>query len=503
MNSDDQIRRMFDDVRFSGEPPMASTASDDVSRGRRHLRRRRMAAWGSGVAGATALVTGAALVVPGEDPGGPELDVAGGSAGDGMSAEQGRAGTSEESEQPTESERPPGIGEFSKTRQLLLDTAIEHFDPEQEHLPDEVTGGQQGSGADGALYVGTKLGWSVPGEDGLGLVQVAVTTPDYVESSDHAFESIAHYVGCEMDSDSCTEQDIPGTDETAWVNEGDAERNLEFGVIHERADGSLVSVGIHDLFGNNSTEPVSGVDIDLDQAFAFVTDPELQIDAAELENASEQREARERFSEPDEEELDFSRTDTEPAPQTEEMDDADVQEALQKCTESAPSWEGFEPVFGLTAETDVDAYVPTGWVIAQRGDTKLLCEFGSSGNNAGGALFGSSEAKDSPYLTAPVESKRATFGLYTSSVDRVTVQTSGGPEQDAIMRDGYWFFPHDGNDAGRLALRGYDDEGELIYDSTEDDAECYTDPGGTEVIRPGSDEDLDPEDCRPMVEWDH
>lgn len=65
MNGEERIMRLFEDVRFGDEPPMASGAGDDLLRGRRHLRHRRVATVTAGVAGVAVVATGVALALPG------------------------------------------------------------------------------------------------------------------------------------------------------------------------------------------------------------------------------------------------------------------------------------------------------------------------------------------------------------------------------------------------------------------------------------------------------
>jgi hypothetical protein len=136
-------------------------------------------------------------------------------------------------------------------------------------------------------------------------------------------------------------------------------------------------------------------------------------------------------------------------------------------------------------------------VIAERGKTKLFCD-----TTSGAMLFGTSEVKSTPYLRGAVSWIDLSFGRYTSDVDRVTVQYSNGPQQEAVMKDGYWFLPR--NQSGEAAAyRGYDDSGELIYDSTTIDPDaCYADPDGEEIVIYGTNEDPDVDDCIRMVEWD-
>lgn len=275
--NDDDIKRMFERLDLGPEPPMAMI-DDDLHRGHRRLRTRRLAGWTAGAAGTAVLATGVAVALPGGPGPEQELGYAGGVPADASTSAPvptpTPTGTATPSSPPDDRDEIPS----PNTRQLLLDTAAEHFDPDRSHLPDETSNGGTGGAGDG-LRVSTKLDWVVPGEDGLGMVEVAVTTPDYV-SEEFALEDFATHLGCELGTPACAERAIPGTDETAWVSEGsDADHVLT--VMHERADGSLVGVRVSTLFGNNSLVPVSSVDIDLDQAFDFVTDPDLEVDPQE------------------------------------------------------------------------------------------------------------------------------------------------------------------------------------------------------------------------------
>ncbi len=275
MNEDEQLRERFRGMGFADEPPMTSTAAGDLARGRRHLRRRRTATLGGGTLGVAAAGLGVALLMPGFGPAATsELDAAG--SGDGPAPVETPAETATST--PTQAQEPPTDDEFGYglTRQLLLDTAVEHLDPAHEHLPAETTN-RQGGGSGNLVEVGTKLGWTIPGEDGEGMVQVAISEAGYA-SLEYAFEGFGGTFGCVL-RDDCTEQ--AGPDGTVYIAEPDVESGLALGVVYERADGSLVGIGVSALFGNNSVTPVSKVDITVKQAIAFVTDPDLQVDPAE------------------------------------------------------------------------------------------------------------------------------------------------------------------------------------------------------------------------------
>jgi hypothetical protein len=163
---------------------------------------------------------------------------------------------------------------FDVTRQMLLDVARETFDPDGEHLPTEATS-FHGGVTEGAHRIGTKLSWINPDESGEGMVYVGVTSPGFAEK-DHAIEDFAFLAG-NGDFAQFTEEKLPGTSQTGWVYQGGTGDDLRLGVFVERADGSLVGIGVYGLFGNNSLTGVSDIGIDLEAAAAYVTDPRLAV----------------------------------------------------------------------------------------------------------------------------------------------------------------------------------------------------------------------------------
>ncbi|HEX6339380.1 MAG TPA: hypothetical protein VFZ85_20675 [Jiangellaceae bacterium] len=481
-HDDDQLRRMFASMNFAGEPP-EGTLADDLRRARRGHRRRQVATWAGVTAGVAALGAGVAFAVPNLV-----------SEGEGEIAAAGEESVAEPAACGDGAATDDDLG-FSSTRQCLLDVAAQHFDPERVHLPEASENVGTGSGVHGWL-VSTKLDWKVPGESGLGMLHVAVSTPGYAEG-EYAEYDVAAVIGCEDLAD-CSHQTVPSTGEEVLVAGPDPDRSLVLGVMYERPDGSFTGVGVYDLFGNNSLEPVSSVDVPLEQAIAFVTDPALQVDASEI-GAAEEMLAQELAAAEEadglREEADFSSTEVVPAPAAYEVTADELRATLDSCIVGVDEWRDFEPVFGLSFQSESNG--EGSMLIAERGATKMFCE-----TYTGHAmLFGTSEVKSSPYLRGPVSPIDASFGRHTSDVERVTGQYSGGPQQEAVMKDGYWFLP--GTDSGEpVAYRGYDASGDLIYDSTTvDPGACYADPEGEEIIWLGTDDDPGVEDCIRMVEW--
>lgn len=453
MHDEDRLTQLFDNVGFPDEPPMEATASDDLRRGRRHLRRKRAATWTSAAAGFAAMATGLAVALPGsgyQTPD-PELEVAGGVA-------------APASEQPVPEIDEPGDGHdavyplpFPVTTALILDVAAAHFDPNRLHLPAAISNAGNG-GSDTGWRVSSKLDWTIPGETGLGMVQVAVTTPGFADG-EYAEWEVGWLVGCD-DTDTCTEQDVPGTNKTVRVADPDPETNLRFGVMYQRPDGSFSAVGVYDRFGNNSLEPVAGVDITLEQAIAFVTDPSLHVDPAEAAEVAEQLADGTFGVDAGQLQPDFSSAEVVPAPAAEEMTAAEARAALDTCIEGIAEWQEFEPIFGMWVDADGE---PATWVVAQHGETGMLCD------NYGAAPFGMSEDETSPHVIGDVAPRVArNFGQYSPAVKQVTVQRAGGDSPlEAVMREGFWYLPINMGDSPPVAYRGYGADGELVYDLTE------------------------------------
>ncbi|GAB3418404.1 hypothetical protein [Flindersiella endophytica] len=285
MNDEDQLSRTFEELDFSDEPAMTSGPDDDVRRGQRRLRRRRAVMVGAGLAAGVVMATGAVAVLPNAFRDDATLQVA---SGDPRGIPSEGASTVSPSPTPTVPSAKPTVerGEstakapgddpfpYPATRALLLDAAVRHLDPGREHLPEQSENVQTGG-----YSVGSKLDWAVSGEDGLGMVKVVVTSTE-AEKDEHAVDGLLQEVGCLDETDGknlCEKQTIPGTSEQAWVGVDRRGQEAALSVLYQRTDGSYVGIGTFDLFGNNSQTPVSRVDVSLEQALAFVTDPGLKL----------------------------------------------------------------------------------------------------------------------------------------------------------------------------------------------------------------------------------
>ena len=190
------------------------------------------------------------------------------------------------------------------------------------------------------------------------------------------------------------------------------------------------------------------------------------------------------------------------------MSGAEMTEAFDECTTGAAvDWRPvFEPVTGRVFEFDgpTAPEVVRRWVVAQgRTDDhdQLVCVFDGVGLR-GGHRFGSPIAKEPIYLRSPVEMTAPGFGRYVTSVTLVTYSpTLSGIEVRAVLDHGYWFAA-DPFDSAETVVRGYDRDGNLVFDSRELYDGCYADPSGERVVeRNTASPGVDPADCRRTYEW--
>lgn len=299
---EDQLRHRLDALTHD-EPPPSGTADALLAQAQRRLRRHRIATGAVSALGASAVaVAGVSVAMSEGTATGPGIADAPSPTADTPRDEPSRG----ESVVPSPPE-PPALDKtpaaddslhdlerpdelvpdtfisYPKTRELLYAVALEHFDPARDHLGSESGGG--GSRIDRiaeALLVIRELGGTNPDESGTGRVEVGVSTPG-LDAAD-----VASDFGCVDFPSDCPEQGIPGTDETAYIVDRGSDGPVGLAVIHERPDGSFAGVAVYCQSDNNRTEPVSSsIDIDLEQAFAFVTDDRLQVHPSERDVADQ------------------------------------------------------------------------------------------------------------------------------------------------------------------------------------------------------------------------
>jgi len=159
-------------------------------------------------------------------------------------------------------ESGPGTTPFPSWRAALFVTTRSVLDPSGTHLDYANHGITASTSARGGVSVGIKMGWSRPGQDGQGMVQVEVGTPRSVQ--DACLETGGF--GCSRPVD------VNGAQ--MWV--GDGPRG-SFVVLHRQADGDQVVVLVDPLFGNNSRTPVGSGFVTKGQVYRLVQDDRLGL----------------------------------------------------------------------------------------------------------------------------------------------------------------------------------------------------------------------------------
>ncbi|MET8521676.1 hypothetical protein [Nocardioides sp. NPDC004968] len=149
--------------------------------------------------------------------------------------------------------------------QKYRDVLAEHLDPTGEHLEKAVSNMQSGDAGSGRT-IGTKLGWTVEGEDGLGMVQLAVG-PGWDGAG----------LLCDDPGWTCEGVNHPGAKVARIATHGGARTYAV-----ERSDGTVVTITLDSLFGNNSTIPVSDVDLGEKEVMAAAADPRLVVPELDL-----------------------------------------------------------------------------------------------------------------------------------------------------------------------------------------------------------------------------
>lgn len=247
-------------------PPPDVPLNEDLARGRSRVRRHRLLA-AAGTAAAVAIVglvgtVGPELVSADEQPG------YGGGDGTPLPGPETtppvKPGEREIVPQAPESKgsfpAPLDSGDFAgdPTLRLYNEVLAEHLDPEGRHLQRKVTSTQSGG-----LSLGSRFGWRNPGEDGLGMIVISVNG---------GWQATGWECGMPQVDKTCRDITAPGGLE-GQVAEYDG--TVEVAVEH--ADGTVVIVAKENLFGNNSTVPVSQIDLSVEDLAAAAADDRLKL----------------------------------------------------------------------------------------------------------------------------------------------------------------------------------------------------------------------------------
>lgn len=168
-----------------------------------------------------------------------------------------------------------------------------------------------------------------------------------------------------------------------------------------------------------------------------------------------------------------SETEILPAPEWRELTGAELTAAFAECGtglaaggDDSGAW---TPARGLRLLDPVPAAAVSTWVVTRSGDQdRVECALTEQ---SGAVALAARSSSTFQFMTD--FDGAAGMGLYDDPVTRVTVQAANGREQDAILWDGYWFYPLTrtspaARDCGAVAatVRGYDAAGRTVWTSS-------------------------------------
>lgn len=263
-------RRLSDEARARRRTElMEGVAEDEPGAGRGHW-------WAPVAAAAAVAVVGGGVYLAagtGDDGGRPPAEQQ-------SSLQVAASGSATASVRPTEVEEtcepaampdikgpsPLESKELAPSLRSYRTILAEHLDPKDQHLDPTITNVQTGSAPGcGITALGTKLGWTVPGQDGKGMVQVEVV--DLADGRMLTQVHLAHRGWRKVPV-----AGLPGA-VVAYAVEYDGGA----AVAVTREDGLTVAIDADHLFGNNATVPVRGFELTVDDLLEAAADPGFQM----------------------------------------------------------------------------------------------------------------------------------------------------------------------------------------------------------------------------------
>jgi hypothetical protein len=155
--------------------------------------------------------------------------------------------------------------DYAEVRDLLFEVAVEHLDPNGEHV--SIDPGRSGT-ANGSqwLSIAADFEWRNPGSPGVGAVSVSIEngTGDEADSVDAMCGSGAY---------DCERRQLDGGG-FAWVIDG---RGGYFRVVHTQPDGETVAVSVLPEASWFDDEPAADMGIAVDDVLSLVADERLNM----------------------------------------------------------------------------------------------------------------------------------------------------------------------------------------------------------------------------------
>jgi hypothetical protein len=160
---------------------------------------------------------------------------------------------------------------FQATTKHTYNLVRAHLDPHGRHL-DPYSAGFSGGGGRRSIQVGQKLGWSVTGEQGQGMLLVSVTRmAPGVEPRTAGDERDGLCAGSSVDA-TCRPDTVDGRKVSVARLPGGG-----YVVDYLQPDGEVASAWVDPLFGNNTSIPLKSIDVPLEDVVGLLADPQLDV----------------------------------------------------------------------------------------------------------------------------------------------------------------------------------------------------------------------------------
>lgn len=253
----------------SMEVPAADPEAD-LARGRRRVRRQRLAAGGAALATVAVLGTAYAVTAGGAGGGDGGREITPSPGAPATAGPSGRVVQPSEAPQPTPSpdEGAPAVTADRERLAEWNEVLAEHLDPERRHLAPQTDANwnvQSSDAPGGGGSLGSRYSWTNPGETGLGYLGLTVSTMG-IDQQDSP---------CVLGQLECAERSAGGFRRVLAGQDGEVVT-----VTAERSDRMVLSLTFDPLYANNSVEPVSGSDLTVDALLAALRDPRLKLPGA-------------------------------------------------------------------------------------------------------------------------------------------------------------------------------------------------------------------------------
>ena len=171
--------------------------------------------------------------------------------------------------------RDPDVHPFRATTKNSWRLAVRHLDPSRDHLGDYEVDNFSGGSGEAGVEIGQKIGWTVRGDRGEGMVQLAVTraAPGVVPRLGPGHDDAVGFCNdTYLPAKACRRTTVAGVAVyLAKTSDGG------FVMDRRQEDGEVASIVVSPLFGNNTSVALHSMGITTTAAAGLLDDPALDV----------------------------------------------------------------------------------------------------------------------------------------------------------------------------------------------------------------------------------